>query len=96
MDREAGQEAIMMGQRGQEHLDCSGEGGNPGRKQIHKEVALWGWGRLSLLVEHPTEPGETQQGQEREKMVSGSGAHAIQARQVPGQLLVTVALLANR
>lgn len=25
--REAGQEAIRVGQRGQEHLDCSGEGG---------------------------------------------------------------------
>ena len=41
MDREAGQEAIMIGQRGQEHLDCICEGGNPGRKQVQKEVVLW-------------------------------------------------------
>lgn len=31
----------MVGQRGQEGLGCSGEGGNPGRKQLQNEVVLW-------------------------------------------------------
>lgn len=36
MDRETGQEAIVVGQRGQEH-----PGGNPGRKQVPKEAVVW-------------------------------------------------------
>lgn len=36
------QEAIMIGQRGQQHLDCICEGENPGRKQVQKEMVLWG------------------------------------------------------
>lgn len=38
MDREANHVAITVGQRGQEHLDYSDEGGNPGRKWIQKEA----------------------------------------------------------
>lgn len=40
VDREASGEAVMGDQRGQECLVCSGEGGNPGRKQVQEDVAL--------------------------------------------------------
>ena len=32
---------VGSGQGGQEGLGCSGEGENPGRKQLQNEVALW-------------------------------------------------------
>ena len=38
--RRVGWEADGVGQRGQECLGCSSEGGNPGRKQVQKKVAL--------------------------------------------------------
>lgn len=36
VDRETGQEAIVVGPRGQEH-----PGGNPGGKQVPKEAVVW-------------------------------------------------------
>lgn len=48
-----------------------------------------------MLLEHMLELEECQQGQEREKTVNESGAHAILAGQVQVELLVKVALLVN-
>lgn len=49
MEREAAQEAIVGGQRGQERLSCSGGSGNQDGKWVQKEMALWA-GRILYAV----------------------------------------------
>lgn len=52
VEREAAQEAIVGGQRGQERLSCSGGSGNQDGKWVQKEMALWAGRTLYAVGAH--------------------------------------------